>query len=366
MQDTALLDAVERYIRGEMLPEEKQFFEHIRSTNPDVDQLVVEHALFLEQFNQYGETREIKAQLHDVHQQLTAEGEIEEQRPAIVVTLWNKYKRVVFVAASIAGFTALAISTLISALTPKVNPAQVDYLSGQVAAQNKKLIKLDTKLSSAEAEAAFDGGPTGTGFLIDGKGYLITSAHVVRGATRIEVQNSIGEYDARIVQLDRQSDLALLKIEDTSYHAFNGLPYGISKADGELGEDLFILGYPRPEIVYGKGYLSAATGNQGDTTAFQVTIAANPGNSGTPVLNNDGEVIGIVTSSQHNAQGMVFAIRSKNIFRAVDSIKADSSLQKIDSNLVHLRVPTGSSLRGMDRTHQIKRIEDYIFIVKRN
>src|SRR6202012_2461609 len=156
-----------------------------------------------------------------------------------------------------------------SLLTPKVNPARLDYLSGQVAAQGNKLKNIDSKLNSAQTSTTFDG--TGTGFLIDGKGYLITSAHVVRGATRIEVQNSLGEYDARIIQLDPTADLAVLKIEDTSYHAFNGLPYGISKADGELGEDLFTLGYPRPEIVYNKGYLSAATGFQGDTTAFQLT-----------------------------------------------------------------------------------------------
>jgi hypothetical protein len=63
---------------------------------------------------------------------------------------------------------------------------------------------------------------------------------------------------------------------------------------------------------------------------------------------------------------MVFAVRSRNIFRAVDSIKADSSLQKVDSNLVHLRIPVNSALKGVDRKSQIKRIEDYIFIVKRN
>jgi serine protease Do len=84
---------------------------------------------------------------------------------------------------------------------------------------------------------------------------------VVKNATRIEVYKiPLGEYNARIIQLDPTADLALLKIEDTSYHAFNGLPYGISKAGGELGEELFTLGYPRPEIVYNKGYLSAETG----------------------------------------------------------------------------------------------------------
>jgi serine protease Do len=364
MQDTALLDAVERYIRGEMLPEEKTFFEHVRSTNPDVDQLVVEHTIFLKQFTQYGETARLRTELHDIHQQLTEEGEIVGQPLAIVVTLWKKYKRVVFVAASIAGITALAISGLISLLSPKVSPDKVDFLIHQVHSQDTKINILANKVNSAQPAPVFDG--FGTGFLVDGKGYLITNAHVVRNANRIEVQNTLGSYHARLIQLDPQADLALLKIDDTTYHAFIGLPYGISKTDGELGEELFTLGYPRPEIVYNKGYLSSATGFEEDTTAFQLTIAANPGNSGTPVFNNDGEVIGIVNSSQHNAQGMVFAVRSKNIFRTVDSIKADSSLQRIDSNLVHLRVPQTSGLKGMDRLHQIKRIEDYIFIVKRN
>jgi serine protease Do len=364
MQDNALLDAVERYIRGEMLPEENQFFEHVRTTNPDVDQLVIEHTLFLKQLAQYGETARLKTELHNIHQELTEEGKIADQPLAVVLTLWKKYKRVVFVAASIAGITALMISGLISVLSPKVSPDKVDFLIHQVNSQNSKINNLTIKVNSTQQTQVFDG--FGTGFLIDGKGYLITNAHVVRNANRIEVQNTLGSYHARLIQLDPLADLALLKIDDTTYHAFNGLPYGISKTDGDLGEDLFTLGYPRPEIVYNKGYFSSATGHEEDTTSFQLTIAANPGNSGTPVFNNDGEVVGVINSSQHDAQGMVFAVRSKNIFRAVDSIKADSNLQKIDSNLVHLRVPLTSGLKGMDRRQQIKRIEDYIFIVKRN
>ncbi|HLX66145.1 MAG TPA: trypsin-like serine protease, partial [Puia sp.] len=102
------------------------------------------------------------------------------------------------------------------------------------------------------------------------------------------------------------------------------------------------------------------------TTTFQLTIAANPGNSGTPVLNSEGEVMGIVSSSQENAQGMVFAVRSKNIFVSIDAMKSDSTLQKSDSTLSHLKMPLTSSLKGIDRSKQIKRIRDYIFIVKSN
>jgi serine protease Do len=364
MQDTTLLDAVERYVRGEMPPEEKALFEHLRVTNPEVDQMVVEHSLFLDKFAQYGQTLQLKNQLKAIHNQLVDEGGIDDQRPAIVIALWKKYKRTVFVAASIAGITALFISGLISLLSPKVKPSQLEYLSGQIAAQGYKLNKIDNKLNSTETPPSFSRG--GTGFLVDGKGYLITNAHVVKNATQVEVQNSLGEYHARIIQLDRQADLALLKIEDTNYHAFNSLPYGISKNSVELGEDVFTLGYPRPEIVYGKGYMSAETGFQGDTTTFQLTIAANPGNSGTPVLNNDGEVVGMVSSTQQNAQGMVFAVRSKNIFQALDAMRSDSTLQASDSALSHMKIPTNTFIKGMDRKLQVKRLEDYIFIVKSN
>ena len=365
MQDNALLDAVERYIRGEMLPEEKQFFEHVRSTQPEVDQLVIEHTLFLKQFTQYGETAKLKTQLHQMHEQLVDTGQIGESRSAIVVTLWKKYKRVVFVAASIAGITALFISGIISLLSPKLTEPKFEQLYRDMRNTRNDINNLRNTINSVKPPT-FPFNRGGTGFLIDPTGYLITNAHVVKNATVVDVQNTLGEYRARIIQLDRQADLALLKIDDTSYHAFNGLPYGISKTDGDLGEELFTLGYPRPEIVYNKGYLSAATGFQGDTTAFQLTIAANPGNSGTPVLNNEGEVVGIVSGSQQNAEGMVFAVRSKNIFQAVDTMKADSTLQKSDSTLAHLRMPLTSSLRGMDRRQQIKRLKDYIFIVKSN
>src|ERR1700756_3782519 len=162
MQDNnTLLDAVERYIRGEMLPEERRFFEHVRTSNPEVDQLVIEHTLFLKQFTQYGETARLKAKLHDVHEQLSETGEIGEGRPALVVTLWKKYKKVVFVAASIAGITALFISGLVSILSPKVSPDKVDYLMRVVNGQNAKINNIANAVNTKEAQV-FDG--SGTGF----------------------------------------------------------------------------------------------------------------------------------------------------------------------------------------------------------
>lgn len=199
----------------------------------------------------------------------------------------------------------------------------------------------------------------GTGFLIDGKGFLITNAHVVAGSTSVIVQNNKGqEFRASTVYMNPTSDIAILKIDDNDFKPQNILPYGIRKTGADLGETLFTLGFPREEIVYNEGYMSAKTGFHGDTLSCQIGVSANPGNSGGPVFNKNGEVIGIVNTRQIAAQGVVFAITSKNIYRLLDEMsKSDTTLRKI-------KLPSSSSIKGMDRVQQIKKIEDCIYMVR--
>jgi len=368
MQEIVMLDAIERYIRGEMLPEERVFFEEHRKTNPAVDQMVVEHTIFLDQMNKYGERRNFKATLHDIHNELFEAGAIKEDSGARVIKLWRKYKRVLAVAASIAGVTALAISALISYLSPKADNKYVETLSRKVSILEQKQNSISAKLNEArtpknpvEPSAKIGG----TGFLIDGKGYLVTNAHVVANATAVRVQNNKGqEFNTKIIHIDNNSDLAFLKIDDENFKPFSSLPYGISKVSGDLGEQIFTLGYPRDEIVYGEGYMSATTGFEGDTLACQIAVAANPGNSGGPVLDKNGEVIGVLSTRQIQAQGAVFAIKSKSIFKALDEIKNDSTIIKNDSAISYIKISPVSSVKGLERTQQIKKIQDYIFVVK--
>jgi serine protease Do len=371
MQEITMLDAIERYIRGEMLPDERVYFEQLRKSNPAVDQMVVEHTIFLHQMNQYGEIKDFKSQLNEVHNELSAAGEIREAQTSKVLVLWKKYKRVVGVAASIAGITALGISGLVSYWSPKGTNEKVELLSRQLRNQEIKLNSVTNQLnnegSSNQVTPPVNFKSGGTGFLIDGKGYLVTNYHVVKNATLVEVQNRQGaSFKARVLHLDPAADLAFLKIEDTAFRSYGVLPYGISRTGTKLGDDLFTMGYPRDEIVYGKGYMSARTGFQGDTLTYQITVAANPGNSGGPVLNKDGEVVGIVSSSQHDVQGAVFAIRTKNLFKALDDMRSDSTILKNDSLFNHVRVPLSSPIKGMERQQQIEKIQDCIFIVKSN
>jgi serine protease Do len=91
--------------------------------------------------------------------------------------------------------------------------------------------------------------------------------------------------------------------------------------------------------------------------AYQISISANPGNSGGPILNRKGEVVGILNARQTEAEGVVFAVRARNIVRFVDEVKA------ADQN-VQLKIPTQSSLRSMDRMQQVRKIQDCVYMVK--
>jgi serine protease Do len=167
----------------------------------------------------------------------------------------------------------------------------------------------------------------------------------------------VQEFRSRIIYANKENDIAFIKIEDADFRSIGPLPYGIRKSSTDLGEPLFTLGFPREEIVYNEGYMSAKTGYNGDTLSFQIGVSANPGNSGGPVFNKNGEVIGIINSREKAAEGVVFALTAKNIFRSLEDIKKDSTYQNI-------RLTLNSSIRSMDRVQQIKRIEEAVFMVK--
>lgn len=365
MDEILLLDAIERFLNGEMSETEKTQFEQLRQTNPEVDQLVVEHSLFLQQFQRHAGLREMKHSLHDVHNQLLQDGAIQEEvlsTGAKVVNMWQRYKRTITIAASIAGITALSISGMTLLLTPKSNDKQVQELVNTVKVIKEKQRQTDNRLDNIVAETKIPSGTSVTGFgsafLVDVKGYLVTNAHVLRNAKGIIVLNNKGaEFKAIVVKIDESKDIAILKIVDKDYKSLSMLPYAIRKSSTDIAEPIFTLGYPRNEIVYGEGYLSAKTGLNGDTLSCQITIAANPGNSGGPVFNKNGEVIGILSTKETKADGVVFAIQSKYIIETVNQLKKDDST-------IELKLPTKSSVKGMGASEQVKKIQDYVYMVK--
>lgn len=363
MNDVRLAEMVERYLHGELSNEEKILFEELRKTRPEVDQEVVEHRFFMNQVERYAQDKQFRSTLEETHVKLVTEKKIGiESGKSKIVFLWNRYRKTIAVAASIAGITALIISGIISSLTPKTDKAKIEYLGRKIDILERDQNHTRRELYDVKNKIEIPGVPAkfgGTGFLIDSKGYLVTNAHVVNKAAKVTVQSKSGvELNADILFSDDSLDIAILKISDSLYKSSGNLPYNINNKTGaDLAESIFTLGFPRDEIVYGEGYLSARTGYNGDTLTCQISISANPGNSGGPVINKDGEVIGILSTRETSADGVVFAIKSKNIFRAVEKLKKDD-------HSLHIKLPVTSSLKNMERAQQVKKIESCVFMVK--
>ena len=363
MEDINLLEAIERYFNNEMSAEEKAYFEELRETNSEVDQMVIDHKVFLLQMDAYAGNKALKHTLHAVHTSLSDSGQIgviNTGTKGKVIQLWNRYRKVAGIAASIAGITALAISGVISSLTPN-NNHQLQQLSGEIQTVKKTLNVQSNKQNELVASKIPKGAEVksgGTGFIIDNRGYLITNAHVLKGGNAIVVNSKGQEFNTQKAYMDFEKDLAILKITDKDFKSFE-IPYAIKRSNLNLGQEIFTLGYPRNDIVYTTGYLSARSGYDGDTSAVQLSLPANPGNSGGPVFNTNGDVVGILSSRETQMENVTFAIKSKNIYQVLDTWRNTDT-----SAISHVHLSSGKGLKGVNRVEQIAKLEDCVFLIK--
>jgi S1-C subfamily serine protease len=160
---------------------------------------------------------------------------------------------------------------------------------------------------------------TGSGFLIDDDGHILTNAHVVEGAKKVTVQLGNGdEQDAQVVGTDPSSDVALLKIDNTE--GANPLPLGDS-SKVQVGDPVVAIGNPFAlDRTVTSGIVSAlqrqiqAPNGFSISDVIQTDAAINPGNSGGPLINGAGQVIGInsqIESQSGGNEGVGFAVPIK-------------------------------------------------------
>jgi serine protease Do len=183
----------------------------------------------------------------------------------------------------------------------------------------------------------------GSGFIISGDGYILTNDHVAGNATKISVTLTTGEtVEAKLIGSDPVSDIALLKISKT------GLPYvNFGNSDNSIiGEWVIALGNPfglfeindKPTVTV--GVISAlnmkvqAEANRVYKEMIQTDASINAGNSGGPLINADGEVIGmntiIYTGSQYSqgSIGVGFAISANRVRKILDELKSTGKVNR--------------------------------------
>ena len=137
---------------------------------------------------------------------------------------------------------------------------------------------------------------SGTGFIINKDGHLITNNHVVEICKELKTKINGKVYKADILATDKVNDLAIAKIEKTNLKYIT-----LSGEGGGLGEDIVVSGYPlqgelSESVKITKGVISSLSGPGNNYAIMQIDAAVQPGNSGGPILNQYGEVVGVTVA----------------------------------------------------------------------
>ncbi|HXR03209.1 MAG TPA: trypsin-like peptidase domain-containing protein, partial [Verrucomicrobiae bacterium] len=145
---------------------------------------------------------------------------------------------------------------------------------------------------------------SGTGFFITDDGFLVTNAHVVKDAAQVRLVTSTGLVVAKVVRVDVANDLALLKAEGR----FAPLPIAASRSV-QLGSTVATVGFPDPGLQgfspkLAKGEIAALAGAGDDARYFQISVPVQPGNSGGALVDEHGNVVGIVSAKLNAAAAL--------------------------------------------------------------
>ena len=188
-----------------------------------------------------------------------------------------------------------------------------------------------------------EGIATGSGFVVDRQGYVVTNAHVVEGADEVSVsfdEKTSSFVDAEVKGTDVSSDLAVLKIDPNDVKDMKVLPLGDS-SDARVGAPTIAIGNPfgftrtvTTGIVSAVQRTIEAPNNFSIADVIQTDAAINPGNSGGPLLDGQGRVIGInaqiATGGQSSGGsiGIGFAIPVNTLKKLLPDLKADKSIRR--------------------------------------
>ena len=189
----------------------------------------------------------------------------------------------------------------------------------------------------------------GSGFILTADGYIVTNYHVIQGGTTVKVTLYNGTtYDATIIGGDKDYDIAVIKIEASDGESFKPVTLGKS---GQLavGDHVSAIGNPLGELTFSMSEGIASSVNRAinvDGTPFnmiQVTCAVNPGNSGGPLFNQYGEVVGVVSAkyssyASTSVEGLGFAIPIDDVLSMIEDIMTNGYV----ANKPYLGISSGT------------------------
>lgn len=205
----------------------------------------------------------------------------------------------------------------------------------------------------------------GSGFFINEKGYIATNYHVVEEANAIQVeyfQKGVKNiFSAKVIVTDKQNDLAIIQVDDPKFKTLPTIPYVFSSTIKDVGSEVFALGYPMAqvmgdEIKFTDGKISSKTGIEGDITVYQISVPIQPGNSGGPLFDNKGNLVGITSSGLNkeyfNSENVNYAIKTTYLKNLIDVMPEN------------IRLPNNIDIYNKPLTEKIKLLSDFIPIIR--
>lgn len=166
---------------------------------------------------------------------------------------------------------------------------------------------------------------SGSGFFINNKGYFITNNHVVEGCTQSQITFKDKSIDAQLIAIDQSLDLALLKTDVRPKEFLN-----LSDDPPKKLQKIYVAGYPfgkglSDDLKFTQGIISSVKGFADNSNQIQIDAAINSGNSGGPIVNEDGDLIAVAVSGfdKSASEGIGFGIKANSVinFLEVNNIK---------------------------------------------
>ena len=163
---------------------------------------------------------------------------------------------------------------------------------------------------------------SGTGFFITNKGHIVTNHHVIQGCNSVKVSYRGKKHNAQIISNDKMNDLSIIKVNATVYKV-----YPVSNSDVKLLQNVIIAGFPLGKrvssaIKTSKGSVTALAGYGDNYSEFQTDAALNQGNSGGPIIDEKGNVVGVAVANYGKKEGVEsfnFGIKSSTLKTFVNS-----------------------------------------------
>ena len=217
-------------------------------------------------------------------------------------------------------------------------------------------------VSVAGSDDSFDIKQAGSGFFISKSGFIATNYHVVENTDRIQVEVKMNDvsksYNAEVVLKDEDNDIAILRIVDEEFSYLQNFRFSLKKDGIEaLGADVFTLGYPMAyagmgkDVKYTNGTISSKTGYDGAINSYQVSVPVQPGNSGGPLFNYNGQLVGLINAKINEGENVSYAIKAQFLKNLIDLLGEDY----VQPNAIGA---------GMSKEELVEYVKQFVVIVK--